>query len=289
MCFPSPFVCCSPRSSCRRSPSRAPSSSWCRRASPWTTRSPRCRSTWSRATCSLTAATVSAAHAAGAPSRRSREERPLTGGVCARLRASHADLVPHPATPPPARPPAEWYPNTTRRGEELKPKGIHFMGMGVSGGEEGARLGPSLMPGGPREAYEFVKPILEKVAAQVRGRERRQQSRGGRQQHSRGAAQGSAAQGVDRAQMPLTYADGPWETRHRATCLTHLPPCCLLISPVCCPADRQRRVRDVGGRAGQRQLRQDDPQRHRVRRHAGAYTITMRAGAHTRLQTLSPD
>ena len=53
----------------------------------------------------------------------------------------------------------EWYPNTLRRGEELKPRGIHFMGMGVSGGEEGARFGPSLMPGGPKEAYEFVKPM----------------------------------------------------------------------------------------------------------------------------------
>ena len=39
--------------------------------------------------------------------------------------------------------------------------------MGVSGGEEGARLGPSLMPGGPREAYESVRPILEKIAAQT--------------------------------------------------------------------------------------------------------------------------
>ena len=40
-------------------------------------------------------------------------------------------------------------------------------GMGVSGGEEGARHGPSLMPGGPREAYESVRPILEKIAAQT--------------------------------------------------------------------------------------------------------------------------
>ena len=39
--------------------------------------------------------------------------------------------------------------------------------MGVSGGEEGARLGPSLMPGGPKEAYDFVRPILEKIAAQT--------------------------------------------------------------------------------------------------------------------------
>src|SRR5688500_12036215 len=45
----------------------------------------------------------------------------------------------------------EWYPNTLRRGEELGQKGILFIGMGISGGEEGARKGPSLMPGGPKE------------------------------------------------------------------------------------------------------------------------------------------
>jgi len=61
----------------------------------------------------------------------------------------------------------EWYKNTERRGVELAAKGIEYMGMGVSGGEEGARNGPSMMPGGPIEAYERVKPILEKVAAQV--------------------------------------------------------------------------------------------------------------------------
>jgi 6-phosphogluconate dehydrogenase len=61
----------------------------------------------------------------------------------------------------------EWYPNTIRRGKELEPKGIHFMGMGVSGGEEGARKGPSLMPGGPLEAYNNVKPILEAIAAKT--------------------------------------------------------------------------------------------------------------------------
>jgi 6-phosphogluconate dehydrogenase len=42
----------------------------------------------------------------------------------------------------------EWYPNSVRRAAELTPRGLHFMGMGVSGGEEGARNGPSLMPGG---------------------------------------------------------------------------------------------------------------------------------------------
>ena len=42
----------------------------------------------------------------------------------------------------------EWFPNSVRRAEELRPKDILFMGMGISGGEEGARKGPSLMPGG---------------------------------------------------------------------------------------------------------------------------------------------
>lgn len=44
----------------------------------------------------------------------------------------------------------EWYPNSVRRGEELEKKKILFVGMGISGGEEGARNGPSLMPGGPK-------------------------------------------------------------------------------------------------------------------------------------------
>jgi 6-phosphogluconate dehydrogenase len=61
----------------------------------------------------------------------------------------------------------EWFPNSVRRAEELKPKGIHFIGMGISGGEEGARNGPSLMPGGPKEAFDALEPILLKCAAQV--------------------------------------------------------------------------------------------------------------------------
>ena len=48
-------------------------------------------------------------------------------------------------------------------------KGLHFMGMGVSGGEEGARRGPSMMPGGPAEAYAHVAPVLERMAAKVDG------------------------------------------------------------------------------------------------------------------------
>ncbi|GJD08095.1 6-phosphogluconate dehydrogenase, decarboxylating 1 [Galdieria sulphuraria] len=61
----------------------------------------------------------------------------------------------------------EWYENTQRRAEALSSKGILYMGMGVSGGEDGARHGPSLMPGGPVEAWNLVNDILNKIAAQV--------------------------------------------------------------------------------------------------------------------------
>ena len=54
------------------------------------------------------------------------------------------------------------------RGVELEKRGIMFVGMGISGGEEEARNGPSLMPGGPREAYDELEPILTRCAAQVR-------------------------------------------------------------------------------------------------------------------------
>ena len=59
--------------------------------------------------------------------------------------------------------------DTNRRVEELKSKGIHFFGMGISGGEEGARNGPSMMPGGDEQAYKVVQPIFEAVAAKVNG------------------------------------------------------------------------------------------------------------------------
>ncbi|WP_084073160.1 NADP-dependent phosphogluconate dehydrogenase [Demequina sp. NBRC 110052] len=61
------------------------------------------------------------------------------------------------------------YPDTRRREAALKELGLHFVGAGVSGGEEGALLGPSIMPGGPAESYETLGPILEKIAAQVDG------------------------------------------------------------------------------------------------------------------------
>jgi 6-phosphogluconate dehydrogenase len=57
--------------------------------------------------------------------------------------------------------------DTDRRRKALEEKGLLFMGMGMSGGESGARHGPSLMPGGPVEGYERVRPILEAVAAHV--------------------------------------------------------------------------------------------------------------------------
>ena len=57
--------------------------------------------------------------------------------------------------------------DTERRVAYLKPTGIKFFGMGVSGGEEGALWGPSIMPGGDRESYEHVRPILEKIAAKA--------------------------------------------------------------------------------------------------------------------------
>jgi 6-phosphogluconate dehydrogenase len=59
--------------------------------------------------------------------------------------------------------------DTQRRGHELEAAGIHFVGCGVSGGEEGALKGPSLMPGGPRESWEIIAPIFRKIAAQVDG------------------------------------------------------------------------------------------------------------------------
>lgn len=58
-----------------------------------------------------------------------------------------------------------YYKHTERRFNELKVRGIHFVGCGISGGEEGALNGPSLMPGGTKEAWQNLKPILEKIAA----------------------------------------------------------------------------------------------------------------------------
>lgn len=61
---------------------------------------------------------------------------------------------------------AKWT-DTIRREKELKEKGFHFVGSGVSGGEEGARFGPSLMPGGDLEAWKTLEPIWKSIAAKV--------------------------------------------------------------------------------------------------------------------------
>ena len=61
------------------------------------------------------------------------------------------------------------FPDTQRRFDALKAKGIRFIGTGVSGGEEGARTGPSIMPGGDIEAWPHVKDILQGVSAKVDG------------------------------------------------------------------------------------------------------------------------
>ncbi|RFU69204.1 NADP-dependent phosphogluconate dehydrogenase [Bacillus sp. V59.32b] len=62
-----------------------------------------------------------------------------------------------------------FFKDTQRRNEELSALGIHFIGTGVSGGEEGALTGPSIMPGGQKEAYELVAPILKDISAKVNG------------------------------------------------------------------------------------------------------------------------
>jgi 6-phosphogluconate dehydrogenase len=61
------------------------------------------------------------------------------------------------------------YEDTVRREADLRAKGLRFLGTGVSGGEEGARFGPSIMPGGDRDAYERLRPVFEAVAAKVDG------------------------------------------------------------------------------------------------------------------------
>jgi 6-phosphogluconate dehydrogenase len=62
-----------------------------------------------------------------------------------------------------------YFKDTDLRASNLMAKGIQFLGVGVSGGEEGARHGPSIMPGGPKESYERVRPIFEAAAAKVNG------------------------------------------------------------------------------------------------------------------------
>ncbi|MFP5416842.1 MAG: NADP-dependent phosphogluconate dehydrogenase [Actinomycetes bacterium] len=62
-----------------------------------------------------------------------------------------------------------YFPDTRRREKRMAELGFNFIGCGISGGETGALLGPSMMPGGPKESYAVVGPILEKIAAQYDG------------------------------------------------------------------------------------------------------------------------
>jgi len=62
-----------------------------------------------------------------------------------------------------------FFQDTIRRGRALADRGLHYLGTGISGGEEGALHGASIMPGGPQEAYEAVRPVLEAIAARVDG------------------------------------------------------------------------------------------------------------------------
>ena len=60
-----------------------------------------------------------------------------------------------------------YYLDTIRRSRELEAKGIHYLGTGISGGEEGARKGPAIMPGGKTEAYKMMESILTAISAKV--------------------------------------------------------------------------------------------------------------------------
>lgn len=61
------------------------------------------------------------------------------------------------------------YTDTIRREKEIAARGLHFVGAGISGGEEGALNGPAIMPGGPAKSYESLGPLLESIAANVDG------------------------------------------------------------------------------------------------------------------------
>src|SRR3954465_12236986 len=61
------------------------------------------------------------------------------------------------------------YTDTIRREKAVRERGLHFVGAGISGGEEGALNGPSIMPGGPVESYKSLGPLLEEISAHVDG------------------------------------------------------------------------------------------------------------------------
>ncbi|MBT2581206.1 NADP-dependent phosphogluconate dehydrogenase [Planococcus sp. ISL-109] len=60
-----------------------------------------------------------------------------------------------------------FFEDTNRRAQRLDEAGLHFIGAGISGGEVGARYGPSIMPGGPKQAYDQIQPILDAISAKV--------------------------------------------------------------------------------------------------------------------------
>ncbi len=60
-----------------------------------------------------------------------------------------------------------YYVDTIRRSKELEAEGYYFLGVGISGGEEGARFGPAIMPGGNKEAYKYLEPVLTAISAKV--------------------------------------------------------------------------------------------------------------------------
>ncbi len=60
-----------------------------------------------------------------------------------------------------------YFKDTDERARMLTENGIHFLGVGISGGDLGARRGPSIMPGGPPQAYEHVRPVFEAISAKV--------------------------------------------------------------------------------------------------------------------------
>ncbi len=62
-----------------------------------------------------------------------------------------------------------YFKDTQRREKRCRELGVHFLGVGISGGEEGALKGPSIMPGGPRDAWKIVAPLLDQIAAQADG------------------------------------------------------------------------------------------------------------------------
>jgi 6-phosphogluconate dehydrogenase len=120
---------------------------------------------------------------------REAENRPIRGAdslekLIAQLREPHMVMLLVPAGPPVDAVISELIPllragdliidggnsyfrDTERRSQELKEKGISYLGVGISGGESGARHGPSIMPGGPKEGYERVRPLFEAIAARA--------------------------------------------------------------------------------------------------------------------------